>query len=82
MALDGTGAAKKTLMCPTFVHEGNAETMANKAWRARLVEKGGHVVVKVIDGGARYKVYYLSHVDESATVNLVFGPFESKGAKS
>ena len=82
MVLDEQGATKAKLMCPTCVHEGNAEMMADKAWRARLVENGGHVVVKVYDGGKKYKVYYLSHQDEAMTVNLVFGPFESKGARA
>ncbi len=68
------------LMCPTSVHPGNAEMMQGKEWRKRLVERGGHVVVKVVDGGARYKVYYLTHHDESMKVELVFGPFESNGA--
>ena len=66
------------LMCPTQVHTGNAEMMEGKTWRKRLVERGGHVVVKAYDGGAKYKIYYLTHFDESMKVELVFGPFESK----
>ena len=78
-----TGYPGPRLMCPTQVHPGNAEMMEGKPWRNRLVERGGHVVVKAYDGGARYKIYYLTHRDESMKVELVFGPFESKGdAKS
>lgn len=78
MVLDDAGNPKPKLMCPTAVHTGNAEMMTDKAWRSRLVENGGHVVVKAYDGGRKYKVYYLTDKDESMTVNLVFGPFESK----
>ena len=74
-----TGYPGPRLMCPTHVYEVNPDLLANKPWRKRLVERGGHVVVKVIDGGARYKVYYLTDKDESMKVELVFGPFESTG---
>ncbi|MDO5310126.1 MAG: MBL fold metallo-hydrolase [Planctomycetia bacterium] len=67
------------LMCPTAVHAGNEEMMQGKSWRSKLVERGGHVVVKAYDGGARYKIYYLTAKDESMNVELVFGPFESTG---
>ena len=50
--------------------------MEGKAWRSRLVERGGHVVVKAYDGGSKYKVYFLTAKDESMNVELVFGPFE------
>ncbi len=82
MALDADGKAKTTLMCPNSVHAGNAEMMQDKAWRARLVENPGHVVVKAYDGGKKYKVYYLTSADESMKVDLVFGPFDAKGAKA
>lgn len=80
MTLDDQGKAKPKLMCPTSVHPNNAEMMKGKAWRSRLVENEGHVVVKAYDGGKKYKVYYLTADDESMKVKLVFGPFESKGA--
>ena len=74
-----TGYPGPRLMCPTAIHKENAEMMEGKSWRKRLVEIGGHVVVKAYDGGARYKIYYLTAKDESMKVELVFGPFESKG---
>ena len=74
-----TGYPGPRVMCPTAVHPGNAEMMQDKSWRRRLVEIGGHVVVKVFDGGAKYKVYYLTAKDESMNVELVFGPFDSTG---
>ena len=77
MVLDADGKPKDKLVCPTAVHAGNAEMMEGKAWRSRLVERGGHVVVKAYDGGAKYKVYYLTADDESMNVELVFGPFEA-----
>ena len=67
------------LMCPTDPHPMNAPTFQGKPWRRYLCERGGHVVIKAYDGGARYKVYFLTADDESMRVNLVFGPFESTG---
>lgn len=81
MCDDGaTGYPGPRVMCPTQVHANNAAMMADKPWRNRLVEREGHIIVKAYDGGARYKIYYLTHDDESMRVELVFGPFESKGA--
>ncbi len=76
MVLDADGKPKDKLVCPTGIHSDNAEMMQGKAWRPRLVERGGHVVVKAYDGGAKYKVYFLTADDESMNVELVFGPFE------
>ncbi|MBQ5366909.1 MAG: hypothetical protein IIU43_05480, partial [Thermoguttaceae bacterium] len=76
MVLDADGKPKDKLVCPTAIHPGNADMMQGKAWRPRLVERGGHVVVKAYDGGAKYKVYFLTADDESMNVELVFGPFE------
>ncbi len=70
------------IMCPTAVHPGNAEMMEGKSWRNKLVERGGHVVVKAYDGGKKYKIYYLTARDESMNVELVFGPFESRNGKA
>ena len=82
IVLDENGAPKDKLMCPTGIHQGNAEMMEGKAWRSRLVENGGHVVIKAYDVGKKYKVYYLTDDDESMNVKLVFGPFDSKGAQA
>ena len=69
------------LLCPTDPHPMNAEKLKGQPWRNKLCERGGHVVVKAYDGGAKYKVYFLTAKDESMTVELVFGPFESKNGK-
>ncbi len=68
------------ILCPTDPHPMNAEALKDKPWRGKLCERGGHVVVKAYDGGAKYKVYFLTAKDESMNVELVFGPFDSKGA--
>ncbi|MDO4576118.1 MAG: MBL fold metallo-hydrolase [Planctomycetia bacterium] len=67
------------LICPTFVPKVQRELYQDKAWWSDVVTCGGHVVVKVLDGGKQYKVYYLSANDENHTVKAVFGPFQSKG---
>jgi hypothetical protein len=53
--------------------------MEGKPWLKKLVERTGSVVVKVYDGGKKYKVYYLTAEDESMTVTAVYGPFDSRG---
>ncbi len=76
-----TQVAEDVLVCPTAVHEGNREIYPDAPWLKNLAPEaweGGHVVVKVYDGGARYKVYYLSAQDEKMTVKKVYGPFVSR----
>ena len=65
------------MICPTTIHPLSKPLLEGKSWRKNVVEREGHVVVKAYDGGARYKVYYLSAQDESMTVDAVYGPFES-----
>ncbi len=69
------------LLCPTDPHPMNAEKLEGQPWRKNLVEIGGHVVVKAYDGGDKYKIYYLTAKDETMNVQLVFGPFDSKGTE-
>lgn len=37
----------------------------------------GHVVVRVEEGGARYRIFVLSNADESNRITASFGPYES-----
>ncbi|MDO4576119.1 MAG: hypothetical protein Q4D98_13000 [Planctomycetia bacterium] len=67
------------LICPTAIPPVTKELYQGKAWWSDVVTCGGHVVVKVFDGGKQYKVYYLSTNDENHTVKAVFGPFQSRG---
>ena len=72
-----TGYPGPRMICPTTIHPLSKPLLEGKSWRKNVVEREGHVVVKAYDGGARYKVYYLSAQDESMTVDAVYGPFES-----
>lgn len=76
---DETSYPGDRLICPTAIHPENAEMMEEKPWLKSLVERAGTVVVKVYDGGKKYKVYYLTAEDESMTVTAVYGPFDSRG---
>lgn len=51
----------------------------NEEWMRRIAEKDGHVVIKVLADGIRYKVYVLSARDERQEVLAVYGPFFSRG---
>ncbi len=84
-----TGYPGPRMICPTTIHPSNRRLLRGskgkewrkKPWRKNLARREGHVVVKAYDGGARYKVYYLSAQDESMTVDAIYGPFES-GSRS
>lgn len=65
------------LVCPTWVAPKRMEEYKEKPWQKYLKPAAGHVVVRVFDGGKRYKVYHLTAEDESMTVKAVFGPFEA-----
>lgn len=76
-------ASPDALICPTVVHAKAYEKYTDRPWLRNLAPEsveGGHVVVKVFDGGRQYKVYYLTAKDESMTVRKVYGPFTSKKA--
>ena len=75
-----TGYPGARMMCPTAIHPDCFQKAEGEPWRKRLVERGGHIVVKAYDGGDKYKIYYLTAKDESMNVELVFGPFDSKGS--
>jgi hypothetical protein len=64
------------LICPTLYAPREAAEINAQPWAKDIVKIGGHVVVKVFDGGARFKVYYLTANDESMTVKAVYGPWE------
>ncbi len=75
--------AEDVLVCPTISHRMALEQYRDCPWMRNLApeaREGGHVVVKVFDGGRQFKVYYLTASDESMTVRKVYGPFKSKRA--
>lgn len=41
----------------------------------KLTGEGGHVVIKVEQGGNQYRVYLINETDESFNVKSVYGPF-------
>lgn len=65
------------IVCPTWVSEKQKAKYPDKPWLKSLHPAYGHVVVRVVDGGKKYKVYHLTADDESMTVKAVFGPFDS-----
>ncbi|MBO7726145.1 MAG: hypothetical protein J6S40_06715 [Thermoguttaceae bacterium] len=66
---------------PTLPCEKRSEGLLEGSWREHLALDGGHVVLKVFDGGARFKIFYLTADDESMRVKAVYGPFESTGTQ-
>lgn len=65
------------IVCPTWVSDKQKAKYPDKPWLKNLHPAYGHVVVRVYDGGKKYKVYHLTAADESGTVKAVFGPFDS-----
>lgn len=68
------------LICPTNFPPSKQEEFKGAPWRSSVVESGGHVVVRITNGGACYKVYYIDATDERGIVKSVYGPFTSKRA--
>lgn len=65
------------LICPTLYEPRDAEVINAQPWAKEIVKIGGHVVVKVFDGGAKFRIYYLTANDESMTVKAVYGPWSA-----
>ena len=83
MGDDGpTGYPGARFICPTGLLEWKAALADRASWGRYLVKRSGHVVLKAYDGGARFKVYYVSSVDESMRVDAVLGPFTARLARS
>ena len=72
--------AGERLVCPTCFPAKRAKLFKDAAWLPVVAKHGGHVVVRVFDGGRQFKVYYLTANDESMTIKAVYGPFTAKRA--
>ncbi len=44
----------------------------------QLASEQGHIVIRVDDGGARYRVIILDDSDETDTIKAVHGPYEAR----
>ncbi|MBQ3389183.1 MAG: twin-arginine translocation signal domain-containing protein [Thermoguttaceae bacterium] len=65
------------IVCPTNFPLFKREEFEGAPWRSDAVDIGGHVVIRVFEGGKRFCVYYLTAHDESMKVKAIYGPFES-----
>ena len=72
--------AGERIVCPTCFPPERAELYKDAPWLPVVAKHGGHVVVRVFDGGRQFKVYYLTANDESMTIKAVYGPFTAKRA--
>lgn len=70
-------AGKRTI-CSAQIEPEEQETFRNADWMKNVAIAGGHIVVKVFDGGRQYKVYFLTANDESMKIKTVLGPFASR----
>jgi glyoxylase-like metal-dependent hydrolase (beta-lactamase superfamily II) len=55
----------------------NENFRVNARHMRRLRSTDGHVVIRVAPGGANFMIYVTDHQDESDTVKLVAGPYQS-----
>lgn len=65
------------IVCPTFFPLMKKQEFDGAPWRSGVAEDCGHVVIRVYEGGARFRVYYLTAHDESMRVKAVYGPFDA-----
>ena len=54
-----------------------SEKYKNEDWFVSVCKDDGHVVVKALNHGEKYKIYILSAEDENMIVKAVYGPFDS-----
>lgn len=64
----------------TAVHKKWYAEHGDEDWLKAICPVTGHVVVKVYDGGKKYKIYIVSAEDESMTVKGEYGPFKSESS--
>jgi beta-lactamase superfamily II metal-dependent hydrolase len=60
------------IIFPTACPEIVKKAYADEPWMSSVCPKSGHVVVKVLDGGKKYKIYVLSARDEQRVVEAVY----------
>ena len=65
------------IVCPTCFPLMKKQEFDGAPWRSGVAEDCGHVVIRVYEGGTRFRVYYLTAHDESMRVKAVYGPFEA-----
>jgi hypothetical protein len=61
-----------------FLTNSCSDMEAYKDYSKRVKGDNGHIVIRVIDGGARYYVLTLSDSDEKMTVRKIAGPYISR----
>ncbi|MGI6573468.1 MAG: ComEC/Rec2 family competence protein [Fermentimonas sp.] len=69
---------KQSRLYFTYIPTCLREKCRSRVWGKQIAEENGHVIVKVLPQGDRYKIYIVSAEDESMTVKAVYGPFFSK----
>lgn len=67
----------RRIVCPTFFPLLKKREFEGAPWRSDVAEDCGHVVIRVCEGGTRFRVYYVTAHDESMRVKAVYGPFEA-----
>ena len=65
------------LICTGQMEPEEQEEFKNCPWMKNVGIATGHMVVRVFDGGRKYKVYFLTAQDESMKITAVYGPFNS-----
>lgn len=81
MASRRLSSESKNLIFATNIPDTLRCAYKDAAWMPAMCQEDGHVVVKVFDGGSKYKIYVLSASDEQMLVKAVYGPFVSKGER-
>lgn len=69
--------AGNRMIFPTHISDKLYKKYDSEAWMSAVCPQSGHVVVKVYDGGRKYKIYVLSAQDERMTVRAIYGPYKT-----
>lgn len=66
------------IIFPTNFPKELRELYYGEEWIKSISNEDGHVVIKVLNGGHKFKIYVLSAKNENQIVKQVHGPYETK----
>ena len=61
-----------------YISQAMRKDFAAEQWASGICPEDGHIVIKVYNGGRKYKIYRLSARDENMTIQAIYGPYNAE----
>ena len=61
-----------------YISQAMRKDFATEQWASGICPEDGHIVIKVYNGGRKYKIYRLSARDENMTIQAIYGPYNAE----